>query len=107
VDAIPSALLQGVAQLAVTYEPASIREVNSIFSVTRRTLEILGIKPSTFYRWYDRFRSGGPEPLQDKPSFRKLLATEREGRGKSQTKLPVFVLEYIPAAFVAGVTRLL
>jgi hypothetical protein len=27
VDAIPSALLQGVAQLAVTYEPASIREV--------------------------------------------------------------------------------
>ena len=34
----------------------------------RRTLEMLGIKPSTFYRWYDRFRSGGPEALQDKPS---------------------------------------
>src|SRR5262249_46190620 len=28
----------------------------------------LGIKSSTFYRWYDRFRSGGPEALQDKPS---------------------------------------
>ena len=28
---------------------------------------MLGIKPSTFYRWYDRFRSGGPE-LEDKPS---------------------------------------
>jgi transposase-like protein len=27
----------------------------------RRTLEMLGIRPSTFYRWYDRFRSGGPE----------------------------------------------
>ena len=25
----------------------------------RRTLEMLGIKPSTFYRWYDRFRTGG------------------------------------------------
>jgi putative transposase len=34
----------------------------------RRTLEMLGIKSSTFYRWYDRFRSGGPEALQDKPS---------------------------------------
>jgi Homeodomain-like domain len=29
---------------------------------------MLGIKPSTFYRWYDRFRSGGPEALEDKPS---------------------------------------
>jgi hypothetical protein len=34
----------------------------------RRTLEMLGIKPSTFYRCYDRFRSGGPEATQDKPS---------------------------------------
>ena len=34
----------------------------------RRTLQMLGIKPSTFYRWYDRFRSGGPEALEDKPS---------------------------------------
>jgi len=29
----------------------------------RRTLQMLGIKPSTFYRWYDRFRSGGLEAL--------------------------------------------
>jgi putative transposase len=29
---------------------------------------MLGIKPSTFYRWYDRFRSGGLEALEDKPS---------------------------------------
>ncbi len=33
----------------------------------RRTLQMLGIKSSTFYRWYDRFRSGGPEALEDKP----------------------------------------
>ena len=29
---------------------------------------MLGIKPSTFYRWYDRYRSSGPEALEDKPS---------------------------------------
>ena len=34
----------------------------------RRTLEMLGIKPSTFYRWYEGFRSGGPEALEDRPS---------------------------------------
>jgi hypothetical protein len=34
----------------------------------RRTLEMLGIRPSTFYRWYDRYRAGGPEALEDKPS---------------------------------------
>ena len=34
----------------------------------RQTLEMLGIKPSTFYRWCDRFRSGGPEALEDRPS---------------------------------------
>ena len=33
----------------------------------RRTLEMLGIRPSTFYRWYDRYRAGGPEALEDKP----------------------------------------
>ena len=33
----------------------------------RRTLQMLGIKPSTFYRWYDRFRSGGPGALEDRP----------------------------------------
>ena len=34
----------------------------------RRTLEMLGIRPSTFYRWYERYRAGGPEALEDKPS---------------------------------------
>jgi hypothetical protein len=29
---------------------------------------MLGIRPSTFYRWYERYRAGGPEALQDKPS---------------------------------------
>ena len=39
----------------------------------RRTLQTLGIGPSTFYRWYDRFQSGGPEALEDKPSIPKQV----------------------------------
>jgi putative transposase len=29
----------------------------------RRTLEKLGIPRATFYRWYDLYRTGGPEAL--------------------------------------------
>ncbi len=32
----------------------------------RRTLAKLGIQPAQFYRWYDRFQTGGPEALEDK-----------------------------------------
>jgi transposase InsO family protein len=45
-----------------------IRLVEQSHLPARRTLEILGIRPSTFYRWYDRYRAGGPEALEDKPS---------------------------------------
>jgi putative transposase len=34
----------------------------------RRTLDKLGIPRSSFYRWYDRNRRGGPEALADRPS---------------------------------------
>ena len=34
----------------------------------KRTLEKLGVTRSTFYRWYDRWRDGGPEALRDRPS---------------------------------------
>jgi putative transposase len=30
-----------------------------------RTLEKLGIPRPTFYRWYDRYQSGGPAALED------------------------------------------
>ena len=33
-----------------------------------RTLKTLGVSRSTFYRWYDRLETGGPEALQDKSS---------------------------------------
>ena len=34
----------------------------------RRTLERLGVPRSSFYRWYDWHRRGGPEALADRPS---------------------------------------
>ena len=33
-----------------------------------RTLEKLGVLPGSFYRWVDRYQSGGVEALDDKPS---------------------------------------
>ena len=32
----------------------------------RRTLAQFGIPSTTFYRWYDRYRTGGPEALEDR-----------------------------------------
>ena len=32
----------------------------------RRSLDKLGIPKTTFYRWYDRFQTGGPEALEDR-----------------------------------------
>ena len=45
-----------------------IRLVEESHLPARRTLEILGIARSSFYRWYDRYQQGGPEALADRPS---------------------------------------
>src|SRR5919107_1518826 len=45
-----------------------IRLVEGSHLPVRRTLAHLGIPPATFYRWYDLFRTGGPEALEDRPS---------------------------------------
>jgi transposase InsO family protein len=45
-----------------------IRLVEDSHLPARRTLEILGIARSSFYRWYDRYQRGGPEALADRPS---------------------------------------
>jgi RNA-directed DNA polymerase len=34
----------------------------------KRTLDKLGIPRATFYRWYERYREGGPEALDDRRS---------------------------------------
>ncbi len=43
-----------------------IRLVEQSHLPVRRTLEKLGIPRTTFYRWYDRYHSGGPDAMQDK-----------------------------------------
>jgi putative transposase len=43
-----------------------IRLVEQSALPVRRTLEKLGIPRATFYRWYDLYRSGGPETLADR-----------------------------------------
>ena len=45
-----------------------IRLVEQSHLPVRRTLAKIGIPPTTFYRWYDRFVEQGPEGLQDRPS---------------------------------------
>jgi len=45
-----------------------IRLVEQSHLPTRRTLKMLGISRASFYRWYDRYETGGPEALSDRPS---------------------------------------
>ena len=45
-----------------------IRLVKQSHLSVRRTLAKIGIPPTTFYRWYDRFVDHGPEGLEDRPS---------------------------------------
>jgi transposase-like protein len=45
-----------------------IRLVEQSHLPVRRTLEKLGILPGSFYRWVDRYQTGGVEALEDKPS---------------------------------------
>jgi len=43
-----------------------IRLVEGSHLPSKRTLDKLGIPRTTFYRWYDRYLSGGPEALEDR-----------------------------------------
>lgn len=45
-----------------------IRVVEQSHLPVRRTLDKLGILPSSFYRWYDKYRAGGVEALEGKSS---------------------------------------
>jgi putative transposase len=45
-----------------------IRLVKDFHLPARRTLELLSIARSSFYRWYDRYQRDGPEALEDRPS---------------------------------------
>jgi transposase-like protein len=43
-----------------------IRLVEQSALPVRQTLEKIGIPRATFYRWYDFYRTGGPEALDDR-----------------------------------------
>ena len=45
-----------------------IRLVEASHLSARRTLEKLGVPRATFYRWYDRYLTGGVEALDDRRS---------------------------------------
>ncbi len=44
-----------------------IRLVERSHLPVKRTLTQLGIPRTSFYRWYDRYLTGGPEALEDPP----------------------------------------
>ena len=44
-----------------------IRLVERSHLPARRTLKMLDIPSTTFYRWYERLQTGGPEALDDRP----------------------------------------
>ena len=48
--------------------PASEKAEIILLVEPKRTLDELGIPRATFYRWYDRYRDGGPEALADRRS---------------------------------------
>jgi len=50
-----------------------IRLVEQSHLPVRRTLDKLGILPGSFYRWYDRYQTSGPEALEDRPSKPKRV----------------------------------
>ena len=46
-------------------EKAEIIQLVEQSHPAKRTLDKLGVPRATFYRWYDRYREGGPEALAD------------------------------------------
>jgi putative transposase len=40
-----------------------------------RTLEQIGVSRPTFYPWYHRYQTGGPEALEDQPHDRAASGT--------------------------------
>ena len=45
-----------------------IRLVEQSSLPAKATLAQIGISRATFYRWYDRYQTGGPEALEDRPA---------------------------------------
>ena len=59
-------MAQGGMRYPASEKLEIIRIVEQSHLPARRTLGKLGIPKTTFYRWYDRYQSGGPEALEDR-----------------------------------------
>ena len=76
-----------------------VRLVEQSHLPVKRTLAKLGIPRATFYRWYDLYRSGGPEALEDRSP-----RPDRTGEGKltNLTKLRWTSAAAVVSLIVAG-----
>ena len=61
-----------------------IRLVEQSHLPVRRTLDKLGVPRATFYRWYDCYRSDGPEALQDRSPRPKRVWNKIPGEVRSR-----------------------
>ena len=61
-----------------------IRLVEQSALSARKTLERLGVPRATFYRWYDQYRTDGPEALEDRPSRPSHVCCPIMGRATSR-----------------------
>ena len=53
----------------------------------KRTLDKIGIPRATFYRWYDRYRTGGPEALSDHRSTGSCLEPDLRQKARPDVSL--------------------
>jgi transposase InsO family protein len=71
----------------------------------RRTLARLGIPSTTFYRWYDRYQSGGVEALEDRrPRPRRVWNRIPDERRQELLKLALDEPELSPRALAVRFT---
>jgi putative transposase len=90
-----------------------IRLVEGSNLPTRRTLDKLGIPRTTFYRWYDRYLSDGPEALEDrspKPSrdwnlIPELLREKVKDLALSEPQLVAASARYPSASLACQTSR--
>src|SRR5271154_6316555 len=61
--------MNGMGRTRLRYAASEKAEIIALVEQShlpaKRTLDKLGIPRATFYRWYDRYRAGGPEALND------------------------------------------
>src|SRR5437868_1855452 len=66
ISSAPRRLSLCIDPLHAVLECREASELRSRPLPVRRTLEKIGIPRATFYRWYDLYRVGGPEALDDR-----------------------------------------